>query len=149
MEKWVNCTILGKIRLQKIKEMKIEHIAIWVKDLESTKAFYEKYFDAESNEKYHNQAKQFQSYFLSFEDGCRIEIMHKPTIIEVEKSFENQFLGITHLAFSVGTKEKVDGLTERLRNDGFKVVGEPRTTGDGYYESVVLDPENNIIEITV
>ena len=129
--------------------MKIEHIAIWVKDLEKTKAFYEKYFEATSNSKYHNPNKNFQSYFLSFQNGCRLELMHNPAINEDIKNHEKPQLGIIHFAVSVGTKEKVDSLTELLRNDGYKVIGEPRTTGDGYYESVILDPENNIIEITI
>lgn len=127
--------------------MKIEHIAIWVKDLEQFRAFYQKYFGAVSNEKYHNPVKNFQSYFLSFENGCRLEIMTRPDIKESENSYESQQCGIIHLAFSVDNKQKVDELTEILRKDGYKVAGEPRTTGDGYYESVILDPENNIIEI--
>ncbi|EFK37011.1 Predicted lactoylglutathione lyase [Chryseobacterium gleum] len=127
--------------------MKIEHIAIWVKDLEQSRAFYQKYFGAVSNEKYHNPAKNFQSYFLSFDKGCRLEIMTRPDIKESENSYESQQYGIIHLAFSVNSKEKVDELTEVLRKDGYTVAGEPRTTGDGYYESVILDPENNIIEI--
>lgn len=127
--------------------MKIEHVAFWVKDLEIMKSFYEKYFGAVSNEKYRNPVKNFESYFLSFEDGSRLEIMTRPDIQEGDNSFEAQKFGINHLAFSPGTKEKVDELTEILRNDGYKIVGEPRTSGDGYYESVILDPENNIIEI--
>lgn len=128
--------------------MKIEHIAFWVQDLERVKAFYEMYFGAISNEKYHNPAKNFQSYFLSFKEGARIELMHKPDVQGVSQTYENQRLGVVHLAISVGSKEKVDSLTSQLKNDGFQVVGQPRTTGDGYYESVILDPENNIIEIT-
>lgn len=128
--------------------MKIEHIAFWVSDLEVSKTFYEKYFGAASNEKYHNPVKKFESYFLSFETGCRMEIMYRPDIEVGNKDYHKQQTGIIHLAFSVGSKQAVDHLTERLRNDGYKVAGEPRTTGDGYYESVVLDPENNIIEIT-
>lgn len=128
--------------------MKIEHIAFWVNDLEKIKSFYEKYFGAVSNEKYHNPRKGFQSYFLSFDNGCRLEIMNRPDIQEREGSYESQKLGIIHLAFSTGSREKVNELTEVLRKDGYKIVGEPRTTGDGYYESVILDPENNIIEIT-
>ncbi|MGR3854603.1 VOC family protein [Chryseobacterium indologenes] len=127
--------------------MTIEHIAIWVRDLEKSRAFYQKYFGAVSNEKYHNPFKNFQSYFLSFESGCRLEIMTRPDIRETENSYESQQYGIIHLAFSVDNKQKVDELTEILRKDGYKVAGEPRTTGDGYYESVILDPENNIIEI--
>lgn len=127
--------------------MKIEHVAFWVKDLEIMKSFYEKYFGAVSNEKYRNPVKNFESYFLSFENGSRLEIMTRPDIQEGNNSFGAQKFGIIHLAFSTGTKEKVDELTEILRNDGYKIVGEPRTSGDGYYESVILDPENNIIEI--
>lgn len=129
--------------------MKIEHIAIWVSDLERTKAFYEKYFNASAGTLYQNQSKNFSSYFLSFENGCRLELMLRSNVNEQYKNYEKQNLGLIHFAISVGTKEKVDNLTNRLRNDGYKIVGEPRTTGDGYYESVVLDPENNIIEITV
>ncbi|MFP3593152.1 VOC family protein [Chryseobacterium sp. SIMBA_038] len=127
--------------------MKIEHIAIWVRDLEKIKEFYQKYFGATSNEKYHNPVKNFESYFLSFENGSRLEIMTRPDIQEGNNSFDAQKFGIVHLAFSTGSNEKVDTLTETLRNDGYEVVGEPRTSGDGYYESVILDPENNIIEI--
>ncbi|WP_223601077.1 VOC family protein [Chryseobacterium sp. GVT01B] len=127
--------------------MRIEHIAIWVKDLEKSRAFYQKYFGAVSNEKYHNPVKNFQSYFLSFDNGCRLEIMTKPDLRESKNSYESQQYGIIHLAFSVDSIEKVDELTETLRKDGYTVAGEARTTGDGYYESVILDPENNIIEI--
>jgi len=128
--------------------MRIEHIAFWVKDLERMKEFYQKYFGAVSNEKYHNPLKHFQSYFLSFNNGCRLEIMTKPDIKESGNTYDSQQYGIIHLAFSTGSKEKVDGLTETLRKDGYEIAAEPRTTGDGYYESVILDPENNIIEIT-
>ncbi|MBP2618973.1 VOC family protein [Chryseobacterium jejuense] len=127
--------------------MKIEHIAVWVKDLEKTRAFYQKYFGAVSNEKYVNPMKNFQSYFLSFENGCRLEIMTRPDISESGNSYESQQFGIIHFAFSAGSKEKVNELTETLRKDGYTIAGEPRTTGDGYFESVILDPENNIIEI--
>lgn len=127
--------------------MRIDHIAIWVKDLEGSKTFYQKYFGAVSNEKYHNPVKDFQSYFLGFENGCRLEIMTRPDTKENGNSYESQHLGIIHLAFSVGSKEKVDELTDTLRKDGYTIAGEPRVTGDGYYESVILDPEGNIIEI--
>lgn len=127
--------------------MKIEHIAIWVRDLEKSRDFYQKYFGAISNEKYHNPVKNFQSYFLSFDDGSRIEIMTKPDIKDSGNSYDSPRFGIIHLAFSTGSKEKVDELTNLLRKDGYTIAGEPRTTGDGYYESVILDPENNIIEI--
>ena len=128
--------------------MKIEHFAIWVRDLEKMKAFYEKYFQAISNEKYFNPKKNFSSYFLSFEGECRLEIMQMPNIPENKNDIHQQYMGLIHFAISVGSKERVDTLTEQLRKDGYEIVGEPRTTGDGYYESVILDPENNRIEIT-
>lgn len=127
--------------------MKIEHIAIWTLDLEKMKSFYLKFFDLKSNRKYYNPKKRFSSYFLKFEKGARIELMHRPDISEyIEKS--DSKLGITHFAISVGSKEMVDSITELIRRDGLKVVGEPRLTGDGYYESVIADPEGNLIEIT-
>ena len=99
------------------------------------------------NEKYVNKKKNFSSYFLSFDDGARIELMHRPDISEHvgNKGVTN---GLTHIAISAGSKENVDRLTESIRNDGFIVSGKPRKTGDGYYESVILDPEGNLIEIT-
>ncbi|MFT0715574.1 VOC family protein [Maribacter arcticus] len=127
--------------------MKIEHIAIWTSDLEKMKDFYLHFFELESNEKYYNPKKEFSSYFLSFEKGARIELMHRPDISEFMDNMDAQ-LGLTHFAISVGSKEKVDALTETIRKNGFKVIGEPRTTGDGYYESVIADPEGNLIEIT-
>ena len=129
--------------------MKIEHLAIWVSDLEKMKMFYEKYFSAEAGQQYHNPNKNFYSYFLSFEEGCRLELMQKSSIPENQNDVQQQYLGLIHFAISVGSKERVDTLTEQLRADGYAVVGEPRTTGDGYYESVILDPENNRIEITI
>jgi len=129
--------------------MKIEHLAIWVKDLEKMKNFYLNYFNAQSNDLYTNTTKNFRSYFLSFESGCRLELMHKPDIPDNLNNVEKQFTGLIHFAISVGNKEKVEQLTEQLRSDNYQIVGEPRTTGDGYYESVVLDPEGNRIEITV
>lgn len=128
--------------------MKIEHIAIWVNDLENMKAFYEKYFHATAGEKYINPKKNFESYFLSFESGCRLEIMKMPGIPVNANDIYKQFTGLIHFAITTGSKQRVDVLTEQLRADGYEVIGEPRTTGDGYYESVVLDPEGNRIEIT-
>ncbi|GAA4824369.1 VOC family protein [Algivirga pacifica] len=128
--------------------MKIEHLAIWVNDLERMKAFYEHYFDGEAGEKYHNPQKNFSSYFIRFSEGCRLELMNKPDIPQNLNSSILEYTGIIHFAVSVGSKEKVDALTEQLRRDGYRIIGEPRTTGDGYYESVILDPENNRIEIT-
>jgi lactoylglutathione lyase len=129
--------------------MKIEHLALWTKDLERMKLFYEKYFQAIAGEKYHNPKKNFESYFLQFEEGSRLELMHKPEIHPSGKDAHQEFTGLVHFAMAVGSKENVNSLTEQLRNDGFTVIGEPRTTGDGYYESVILDPEGNRIEITV
>jgi len=127
--------------------MKIEHIAIWVKDLENMRNFYMKYFNMGCNEKYINTKKKFSSYFLSFEGGTRIELMHQPDVLQnANKKFKS--LGLTHLAISIGSKSKVDKLTERIRSDGYPIIGEPRITGDGYYESVILDPEGNHIELT-
>ncbi|MBR5913186.1 MAG: VOC family protein [Selenomonadaceae bacterium] len=126
--------------------MKIEHIAAYVKDLEGAKNFFEKYFGAKSNELYHNTEKNFKSYFLSFGNGARLEIMNKP---ELEASRSLNRVGLIHLAFSVGSKEKVVELTEKLKSDGFKIMSEPRTTGDGYFESCVLGFENIQIEITI
>lgn len=128
---------------------KIEHIAIWVADLEKAKDFYVRYFDMVCGNLYHNPSKQFTSYFLSFKDGgARIELMQRPDIMPNEGK-KDSIYGLTHFAISVGSRERVNALTERLRNDHFIVQSEPRTTGDGYYESVVLDTEGNFIEITV
>ena len=127
--------------------MKIEHIAIWVKDLENMRNFYMKYFNMGCNKKYINSKKKFSSYFLSFEGGARIELMHRPDVFE-NVNEKSTSLGLTHLAISIGSKNKVDEFTEKIRSDGYQVVQEARTTGDGYYESVISDPEGNHIEIT-
>lgn len=129
--------------------MKIEHIAIWTKDLERLKKFYEKYFKASSNELYTNQKKKFNSYFLTFDSGIRLEIMQRPDIESAKKSPGKEYYGYAHLAISAGSEEKVNELTEILRNDGFPILDGPRRTGDGYYESVISDPDGNRIEITV
>ena len=127
--------------------MKIEHIAMYVQDLEKTRYFFVKYFAAKSNAMYHNPNTDFKSYFLSFDDGARLEIMQKPG---VEAQTENQMrTGFIHMAISVGSKEQVDKLTETLKQDGYTVTSGPRTTGDGYYESCVVAVEGNLIEITV
>ena len=125
--------------------MNIAHIAIWTKDLEAMKNFYTKYFNGESNEKYTNPTKGFESYFIRFECGAHLELMRKQS---VDKPLETEErLGITHIAFKLGSKDAVLSLTETLRSDGFRIVGEPRTTGDGYFESVILDVEGNRIEL--
>lgn len=126
--------------------MRIEHIAIWVNDLEKMREFYSLYFEAKASGKYINPLKEFSSYFLSFENGARLEIMNKPGL---ESSPQPTMAGWTHIAISVGSKNAVDELTGRLKKDGYTITGNPRITGDGYYESVVLDPEGNQIEITI
>lgn len=129
--------------------MKIEHIAIWANDLEKLKRFYGFYFEAQSSGKYTNEAKQFSSYFLKFDSRARLEIMQMPSVPGTKNDPYKQFTGLIHIAFSVGSKERVDSLTAQLAKDGYEVIDGPRTTGDGYYESVVLDPEQNRVEITV
>lgn len=126
--------------------MHIEHIAMYVNDLEKTRDFFVKYFNAVSNEGYYNPNTDFRSYFLSFEDGTRLEIMHKPNMTQHEKDLART--GYIHIAFQVGSKEAVNELTNRLKNDGYTVVSGPRTTGDGYYESCIIGIEGNQIEIT-
>lgn len=127
--------------------MKLEHIALYVNELEAARNFFVKYFDAVSNDGYHNPRTDFRSYFLSFEDGARLEIMTKPELTD-SGDFLNRF-GYAHIALSVGSKEAVDSLTQRLKTDGYAVVSGPRTTGDGYYESCIVGFEGNLIEITV
>lgn len=122
----------------------IDHIAIWVEDLEKMREFYCKYFDGVSNQKYENKIKGFESYFISFDGATRIELMKRK---DIEERIYKEILGLAHLAFKVGSKEKVNELTEIFRKDGYKIIGESRTTGDGYYESVILDPEGNRIEL--
>lgn len=130
--------------------MRIEHLAIWVDDLEVMRQFYTTYFGAISNDKYINPIKKFESYFLSFgENGnCRIELMTRPDISE-NKDKRGFMKGVAHFAILLDSKKAVDTLTERLRIDGYEIASEPRTTGDGYYESAVLDPEGNYVEITI
>ena len=127
--------------------MNIEHIAMYVNDLEKTKDFFTDYFGASANDMYHNKTTGFRSYFLSFDDGSRLEIMNKPDIQDPEKTPART--GLIHLAFSVGSPEKVEELTRRLKDDGYEVISGPRTTGDGYYESCVVGIEGNQVEITV
>lgn len=129
--------------------MKIEHLAIWVDDLEKMREFYLNYFNVTSNEKYTNIKKGFTSYFLDFGEGkTRIELMNMQDIVQ-EPDKRGFTKGIAHFAISVGSKEAVNHLTERLRADHYTIESEPRTTGDGYYESVVLDPEGNYVEISI
>ena len=127
--------------------VKIEHIALYVNDLEAAKDFFVRYFDAVPNAGYHNPRTDFRSYFLTFADGARLELMNKPGMSDEPKPAART--GYAHIAFSVGSQEKVDALTARLKADGCEVLSGPRTTGDGYYESCVLAVEGNQIEITV
>ena len=127
--------------------MKIEHVALYVNDLENAKDFFIKYFNAKSNQGYHNKKTDFRSYFLTFDDGARLEIMNKPNLSDTDKYLNRT--GYIHIAISVGSKEAVDSLTDRLKNDGFEVASEPRITGDGYYESCIVGFEGNQIEITL
>ena len=127
--------------------MRIEHIAIWTKDLARCKNFYAAYFGATTGPTYLNPAKGFESCFLSFAGGARLEAMSTTAISLLEFAPGAERLGLTHLAISVGSERLVDELTQRLRGDGFEVVDGPRRTGDGYYESVIIDPDGNRIEI--
>ena len=127
--------------------MKIEHIALYVNDLNAARDFFIRYLGAVSNDGYHNAKTGFRSYFLCFEDGSRLEIMKKPGVF-ARTSFEEQ-MGYAHIAFSLGNKEKVDALTKRLKTDGYEIVSGPRTTGDGYYESCIIGIENNRIELMI
>lgn len=127
--------------------MKIEHLGIWVNDLEVMRNFYLTYFDLTCGEKYTNETKGFSSYFLSFgESKTRLELMHKTGITDIGVS-RGENMGIAHFAVTVNSKEAVNSFTERLRTDGYTIKSEPRTSGDGYYESVILDPEGNWIEL--
>ena len=127
--------------------MKIEHIAMYVNDLEAAKVFFVTYLDGKANELYHNKSTGFRSYFISFDEGARLEIMNKPEMTDPAKDIART--GYAHVAFSVGSEEKVDELTAMLKADGYEVLSGPRTTGDGYYESCVVAVEGNQIEITV
>ena len=127
--------------------MRIEHVAMWVKDLEGMRDFYVCYFNGRSNDKYTNPRTGFTSYFITFASGARLELMHRADIPANLNSGEAR--GLIHLAMATGSREAVNQLTDILRKDGYQVLGEPRMTGDGYYESVVHDPEGNRIEITI
>jgi len=126
------------------KSMKIHHIAIWTASLEEMKQFYCTYFNGISNQKYINLTKGFESYFIHFDDGVSLELMRRK---DVTHQSESEYLGYCHLAFSIGSKAELIELTERLRKDSYQIVGEPRVTGDGYFESVVLDVDGNRVEL--
>jgi lactoylglutathione lyase len=127
--------------------MKIAHVAMYVNDLEGARDFFMKYLGGTSNDGYHNRNTGFRSYFICFDDGSRLEIMNKPEMADMKKDLNRT--GYAHLAFSLGSKEKVDELTKQPSDDGYRVVSGPRTTGDGYYESCIVAFEDNQIEITV
>ena len=127
--------------------MRIEHVALYVNDLAEARNFFEQYFGAKANDGYHNLKTNFRSFFLSFDDGARIEIMNRPEMEDLPKELART--GYAHIAFSVGSKEKVDALTTKLKADGYEVISGPRTTGDGYYESCIVAFEGNQIEITI
>lgn len=126
--------------------MKIDHIALYVRDLDGAKDFFAKYFQAVPSEQYHNPGTDFKSYFLSFDGGGRLEIMTRPGLREQNDT--RMRTGFIHLSFSVGNRETVDKLTSQLETDGFEVASGPRVTGDGYYESQIVGFEGNVIEIT-
>ncbi|WP_026474160.1 VOC family protein [Alkaliflexus imshenetskii] len=129
--------------------MKIEHIAIWTTNLEALKSYYETYFGAKSNDKYINPTTGFESYFLTFDGGARLEIMRKPDLSESNRNENNQNnCGLTHLAFGASSKEEVNQKAKTLQEAGFQILRGPRTTGDGYYEFETLDPDNNRLEVT-
>ena len=127
--------------------MRIEHVALWTRDIERLRSFYETYFQASAGPRYVNERKRFTSYFLSFESGARLEIMSRPEVRA--PVVDAPPVGYAHLAVSLGSREAVDAMAERFRREGHPVVDGPRQTGDGYYECVVLDPEGNRIEVTV
>lgn len=127
--------------------MRIEHIATYANDLEAARTFFVKYLNGRSNDGYHNVKTGFRSYFISFANGARLELMNKPNVSDTDKTSERT--GYAHIAFSVGSRKKVDELTERLRLAGYEVKSGPRTTCDGYYESCTAAVEGNLIEITL
>jgi lactoylglutathione lyase len=128
--------------------MKLDHVALWASDIEGMRTFYEKYFNARSSPKYHNERKHFTSYFLTFPGGGRLELMHRPDIKRIpDSSASHEFLGYAHLGVELGSRAAVDALTTRLQGDGFSLLDGPRVTGDGYYESMVADPEGNRVVI--
>jgi lactoylglutathione lyase len=129
--------------------MTLEHVAIWTDQLEELKNYYIKYFDAQSNNKYTNTTKGFESYFLSFGSGARLELMTIPGIpANLNDTVKAQHKGIIHLAFGVNSTEEVEEKAKQLKEDGFTILSGPRKTGDGYYEFETLDPDNNRLEVT-
>lgn len=132
--------------------MKLEHIALWTRDIEKSREFYSKYFNAISNEKYrstHDFNQKFESYFLSFDGDCRLELMQMDTIPEGDGADGNETIGLTHFSFAMDSREALDALAHRLEADGLRLTGKPRMTGDGFYEACVLDPDGNRVEFAV
>ena len=127
--------------------MKMDHIGIWVRDLDKMIKFYRDYFNVSAGNKYHNPVKKFTSCFVEFPSGGRIELMNNPDITAVIRR-NGQHTGYIHIAINVGSEAEVDRLAGKFRNDHFEIPDGPRRTGDGYYECVVLDPEGNRIELT-
>lgn len=127
--------------------MKIEHTAAYFRDLEAAKDFFVRFFGAESSDQYHNRKTGFQSYFLRFEGDTRLELMSRPDIPDEKR--DHPGYGYSHIAFSVGSRQKVDELTEELSQNGYNVLSDPRFTGDGYYESCISGPEGIQIELTL
>jgi lactoylglutathione lyase len=127
--------------------MTIDHIAIWTYNLEGMRNFYMHYFDASSGHAYYNHSREFRSYFLSFNSGTRLEIMEMPNVPLNRNNTMKQYTGLIHFAINPGSRQKVNEVTERLRADGFRIIGEPRVTGDNLYESIILDPDGNRVEL--
>jgi len=130
----------------------LEHVAIWTNDLEAMKAFYCRLFSGKAGEKHQSSTEfhsNFESYFLTFESGSRLELMHMPTIPNGINSNGHEAIGLTHIAFSVEAKEEVDAMSKKATDLGYPVILEPHQTGDGYYEMCILDPEGNRVEVTV
>lgn len=132
--------------------MKLEHIAIWTRNIEGMKDFYIRYFGAASNEKYvstHDFNEHFESYFLSFDGDCRLELMQMGRIPVGDSAGGNETIGLTHFSFSMNSNDELDALAQRLEKDGCTLIGKPRMTGDGFYEACVLDPDGNRVEFAV
>jgi lactoylglutathione lyase len=129
--------------------MILEHVAIWTNNLERLKEYYIKYFNASANDRYQNPKNNFESYFLTFDSGARLELMRIPGLPNnLNDTVTKQHVGIIHLAFGVSTIAEVDAKAKQLERDGFRILSGPRKTGDGYYEFETLDPDNNRLEVT-
>lgn len=124
---------------------RLEHVALWVRDVDGVAAFYARYFDARVGDRYENPRKGFQSRFLAFGSGARLEVMARS---DVGARGTGEALGFAHVAIAIGNEAAVDVLAARFKADGVPVLDGPRRTGDGYYECVVLDPEGNRVEVT-